>query len=247
MRPEELIEGMNENPMSRVEVREGKPVLCGGSVPLDALMKRLESGEGPAEVAQELGLEAADVVAAIGFVALGAGPDDGPTLVHSAPPHPKLAQAVSEAALARLLPSSPHAARGALVAGLCQVLDFWEESHEAAQQADERGETAVSAYWHGVAHRREPDAGNAAYWFRRVGQHACFAPLAEAARPLLEKHGDAGLTARLCPKDRSWDPFAMIDLCTSARRGTAQESLGRSLQRLEMQVLLEATAAAALR
>ena len=36
----------------------------------------------------------------------------------------------------------------------------------------------------------------------------------------------------------------MIDLCTGARPGTPDELLARRLQRLEMQILLDATVAA---
>ncbi len=118
--------------------------------------------------------------------------------------------------------------------------DFWDASHEAAQKADDLGERDFSAYWHGIAHRREPDPGNASYWFRRVGRHPLFPSLAEAARPLLERQGDASLTGRLL-SGGGWNPSAMIDLCSEAKSGTPRESLARRLQRLEMWLLLEAT------
>jgi hypothetical protein len=128
-----------------------------------------------------------------------------------------------------------------LSAGLLLLHDFWVASHEAAQQADDLGERRFSAYWHGIAHRREPDAGNAAYWFRRVGRHSIFPPLGEQAKPLLEEHGDAALTARILGQG-GWNPMAMIDLCTQTASGTHHETIARKLQRLEMQLLLDATA-----
>jgi hypothetical protein len=125
---------------------------------------------------------------------------------------------------------------------LLQIHDFWEASHEAAQQAGDLGESSFSAYWHGLAHRREPDAGNAAYWFRRVGRHSLYTQLAEAAIPVL---ANSALADRVVRKG-AWDPHAFIDACTSARHGHEEERLARRLQRLEMAILLDATAGAVL-
>ena len=152
-----------------------------------------------------------------GFLA-PAGPDDGPPLVQSAPRRPLLAGAVSEPALAALLPRAPRPSRLALAAGLGQVLDFWEASHHAAQEADDLGEREFSAYWHGIAHRREPDPGNAAYWFRKAGHHPTFTDLSHAAIRILERIPDAEF------RTGKWDPFAFIAFCDRARTqpGSAQ-------------------------
>ena len=184
-----------------------------------------------------------DLIAAIAADALGDESSLGPALVQEKPRRPSCARALSEPAIAAMFPSVPHPLRLALAAGLLQVHDFWEASHDAAQQADDRGERGTSAYWHGIAHRREPDAGNAAYWFRRVGRHPVFVPLVEAAKPLFEAEGLASMAAKLIPKD-AWNPSAMTELCTTAKPGTPQERLARRIQRLEMWLLLEASFAA---
>jgi hypothetical protein len=203
------------------------------------LIGQLESGELPAAVVTRGAITPADVVAALAHEALGDEDSIGLPLVQAVPPRPRLARALAEPAWADVFPRAAGPSRLAMAAGLLQVFDFWDASHEAAQQADDLGERDFSAYWHGIAHRREPDPGNAAYWFRRVGRHPLFPPLAEAAAPLLDAHGDTALTSRLL--SGGWNAMAMIDLCTQVKAGAPHEVLARRLQRLEMCLLLEAT------
>jgi hypothetical protein len=211
------------------------------ATPVSEIVARAEAGE---SLAGKGGTIApVDLIAALAAAALGDDGSLGPTLVQGKPRHPRLARALSEPAVAAMFPSVPHPLRLAMAAGLSQVHDFWDASHEAAQQADDRGERGTSAYWHGIAHRREPDAANSAYWFRRVVRHGVFVPLAEAAKPLFEAEGLAALAAQLIPKD-AWNASAMIELCTTAKPGTPQERLARRIQRLEMWLLLEASFAA---
>ena len=204
------------------------------------VVRRLEGGEAPADVAGGLGLDAVDLVAAIARAGLGGEGAEGPTLEQSRPSRPRLERAVSGSALASLFPEASKASRLALAAGLLQVLDFWDASHAAAQEADDLGERSTAAYWHLIAHRREPDPGNALYWARRVGRHPIHGPLAGAARPLIEAQGDPTLADRLAPAG-AWSPSSMIDLATRTRPGTPLEALARRLQRLEMIQLLEAS------
>src|SRR4029079_11488334 len=76
-------------------------------------------------------------------------------------------------------------------AGLWLAFDFLDESHAISQDL----ETAGGSFWHAIMHRREPDASNSKYWWRRVGEHPVFASLTEAAARL--GWGAAGPTA-LC-------------------------------------------------
>ena len=212
---------------------------CGLSV--NEIIDRLEAGESLGGKSSTV--SPVELIAAMAASALGDEQSLGPALAQEKPRRPKLAKALSEPALAVMYPSVPHPKRLALAAGLLLVHDFWDASHDAAQQADDRGERATSAYWHGIAHRREPDASNAAYWFRRVGKHPVFVPLAEEARPLFTAEALPAMAEKLIPSS-GWNSSAMTDLCTTTQSGTPQERLLRRLQRLEMWLLLEASFAA---
>lgn len=48
----------------------------------------------------------------------------------------------------------------------------WDGAHEAAQEDGGGAGDWVHAY----LHRKEGDAGNAAYWYRRAGKPVCRAP-----------------------------------------------------------------------
>lgn len=120
------------------------------------------------------------------------------------------------------------------LAGLWLYHDFLDRSHELSQEI----ETTSGSYWHGIMHRREPDAGNAKYWFRRVGKHPVFAPLAEEARRLAADQIELHPEARFLLSGADWDPFAFVDLCERARTGRLPvASLCQAIQEREWQLL----------
>lgn len=198
----------------------------------------VEAGEPWDELSRRFSLTPAEAVAAFAYEALGSANRPRLELLTGGSASPKWGRILSESAFAKLLPNLPATSRLALSAGLLQVVDLWDESHEAAQDAEDRGETFVSAYWHGIAHRREPDAGNATYWFRRVGPHPVFKPLAAAVQRLVES--DPMIAGRLLPQG-AWSPFAFIQLTTNV--SPSFEMAAKRIQREECGLLLTASVA----
>ena len=143
---------------------------------------------------------------------------------------PDALRRIQDSKVDELFPGA-HAPQAAL-AGLYLYFSCRDEAHEVAQ-ADS---SADGSYWHGILHRQEPDAGNASYWFRRVGKHPVFPGLLEAATAIAAVHADAGLHFA-----QTWDPFAFIEICERARRqpGSAMEGAALEIQRAEWQRLFD--------
>lgn len=132
----------------------------------------------------------------------------------------------------------------ALEAGLSQMRDDLDHSHSCSQSVEGRGRHQAGDYWHAIHHRREPDYGNAKYWFRQLGRHPLFKQLASRAAEVFDLTADSAAQSwKTRLTQGGWDPFAFVDLCRDCEQD-GKSSLARAAQQIqwiEMLLLLQST------
>lgn len=128
-----------------------------------------------------------------------------------------LASAVNAALVDANLSASE---RQCITSGVLLLWDFLDASHAISQTMEGRGTPRTADYWHAIMHRREPDAENAAYWFRRVGAHSAFDGLSAKIVRWMAETGAAVEEQKLahqivCPRGQ-FAPFGMLELSKQA-------------------------------
>ncbi len=168
------------------------------------------------------------------LLATGGLPDLGPGPWAGVLPHRQLTETLDSLLHdANLPPVSQDLVRGLIL--------LWHDHMEPAHEIAQEIENADGSFLHGIVHRREPDYGNAAYWFRRVGGHPCYPNIAEKAAAFLESKKVPALQRQLI-SNGVWDPFAFIELCEKAAGTPAtdpQTEILRGIQGIESEALLE--------
>ncbi len=106
-------------------------------------------------------------------------------------------------------------------AGLWLYHDYLDESHTISQDI---GDTTGS-FWHAIMHRREPDAFNSKYWWRKVGSHPVL-------KQLIEQAPTVGYAFT--------NPAEFVDYCERVRStNTPDEATAQRVQLLEWQLLFD--------
>lgn len=110
---------------------------------------------------------------------------------------------------------------GPCAAGLWLLFDFLDESHTISQDLH----TPDGSFWHAIMHRREPDAFNSKYWWRKVGSHPVLKQLVERAPSLGYEFTN---------------PLDFVDFCERVRgTGSADEDVAKRVQLLEWRLLFD--------
>lgn len=152
------------------------------------------------------------------------GPERRSTALSRAEVEQKCTAAASKAGLS---PSGLDLLRSAML--------LWHDHLDASHSLSQEIHSTSGSLLHAIMHRREPDYGNSKYWWRRVGDHSSFAPLASKAGTILEGHK---LHSRLL-RHGKWDPFAFVDAVEAAAAGKEDAKLLKRLQAAEMEAFLE--------
>lgn len=122
-------------------------------------------------------------------------------------------------------------------AGLLLWNDDLDRSHDIAQGIA----NATGSFWHAIMHRREGDAANSHYWWRRTGSHPAFDDVYSEAMSVLENEssGEAQEFAATLKRAGTWVPMEFVGRCEMARRGHLPGDWLQHMQVAEMSALLE--------
>jgi hypothetical protein len=146
---------------------------------------------------------------------------------------PLFPKQVWDDALSREIQNAPD-----LTDGVRAGLLLWNDDLDASHTISQGIETPTGSFWHAIMHRREGDAGNSLYWWRRTSAHPAFVEVGKAALKVLEDEEEktAQVFADSLRRAGTWRPDEFVDYCQ--RAGHGDDSWQRRVQVAEMEALL---------
>lgn len=162
-----------------------------------------------------------------------------PPLYPAQPWNAALSQQIETASAADLM--GADAGQVEMIDACRAGLLLWNDDLEASHTISQRLENQTGSFWHAIMHRREGDASNSQYWWRRTGAHPAFGMIYEAAVAALETEATPAaqaFSAKL-QSAKTWLPVEFVTCCDSTRRDDNDSKWLQWIQVVEMATLLQ--------
>lgn len=117
---------------------------------------------------------------------------------------------------------------------------LWNDDLDASHRISQGIENPTGSFWHAIMHRREGDAANSQYWWRKTGSHPAFADVYTEAMSTLDNESNepAQELAASLRRAGTWAPIEFVAHCEMARLAGEEADWLKRVQGVEMAVLL---------
>jgi len=150
-----------------------------------------------------------------------------------------LSRQIAQASDAELFGTAPSS--GSTMTTACRAgLLLWNDDLDGSHRISQGVEDATGSFWHAIMHRREGDAANSGYWWRKTGAHPAFAEVQAEALRVLQNESDeqAQEFAAALKRAATWLPVEFVAHCETARRDGDEADWLKRVQVVETAVLL---------